>query len=113
MANVYYCQSIHRNLGILRAVFSPEECRLFLSGHIAQFVGPHFPATTQGHSDDCALIRLFENDSDGSQPVGYYRFDAAIPEIELALQAVTAKPHHASAEKNAHLTSKSSHATNR
>jgi hypothetical protein len=88
MANLYFCQSINRSLGILRAVLSREESKNLLGQHFADYSGQQFP-TPKPDASDFAVLRIFDEESEGEWSAGFYRFDADIMQIEEALQAST------------------------
>jgi hypothetical protein len=88
--NVYYCHSINRGPGILRAVLSRKEARSLLK-HV--YVGQQFPTAVQGQTDgDVAIIRILDEEGLGEEwQDGFYSFDANIMRVEEAIQASTAK----------------------
>lgn len=91
MANLYFCQSINRSLGILRAVLSWEESQRLLAQHRAEYVEQHFPTPNPDTASDFAVLRIFDEESNEEWRAGFYSFDADIMQIEEALQASTTK----------------------
>ena len=91
MANLYFCQSINRKLGILRAVLSWEESQRLLLLHSSEYVGQQFPTSNLDRASDFAILRIFDEESNGQWRPGFYSFDADIIQIEDALRASTAK----------------------
>jgi hypothetical protein len=91
MANLYFCQSINRSLGILRAVMSWEESQKLLGQHFAEYVGPQFPTSNPDSASDFAVLRIFDEESNEKWRSGFYSFDADIMQIEEAVQAFAAK----------------------
>jgi hypothetical protein len=91
MANLYFCQSINRNLGILRAVLSWEESQKLLGQHVAEYVGPQFPTANPDSACDFAVLRIFDEEPDGEWRAGFSRFDADLRRIEEALRACATK----------------------
>ena len=85
MANLYFCQSINRNVGILRAVLSWEEGKKLLGQHLVHYVGQQFPTSNPDSACDFALLRIFNEESNEQWRAGFYRFDADIMQIEEAL----------------------------
>jgi hypothetical protein len=91
MANLYFCQSINRSLGILRAVLSWEDSQKLLGQHLAEYMGQHFPTSNPGRASDFAVLRIFDEESNDKWRSGFYSFDADIMQIEEALHASIAK----------------------
>lgn len=91
MPNIYYCQSINRGSGILRAVLSWEEGTKLLKLQPVQYAGPQFPTTTPGQKVDFAVISILEAEPNEEWHPGFYRFDANLVQIEEAVQVCTAK----------------------
>ena len=91
MANLYFCQSINRSLGILRAVLSWEESQSLLGQHVAEYKGQRFPTSNPDSASDFAVLRIFDEESNEQWRSGFYSFGADIMQIEQALQACTAK----------------------
>jgi hypothetical protein len=87
MANLYFCQSINRNLGILRAALSWEEGKNLLDQLPAIYVGQQFPTSNADSTPDFAVLRIFDEESDDGWRVGFYRFSAGLGRIEEAIQA--------------------------
>jgi hypothetical protein len=91
MPNIYYCQSINRGSGILRAVLSWEEGAKLLKLQPAQYAGQQFPATIPGQTVDFAVMSILEAEPNEEWRAGFYRFDADLAQIEEAVQSCTAK----------------------
>jgi hypothetical protein len=92
MSNLYFCQSINRGTGILRAVLSWEEGSGILNRHSARYVGQQFPTANQDDGTDFALLRIFEEESNDDWRAGFYRIDGDIMQMEESVQACTARP---------------------
>src|SRR5215469_13380468 len=91
MPNLYFIQS-GSNSGILRAVLSREEGRALLRMHAADYAGRKFPEAAE---NNCALLRIFDEEADKAWRAGFYRFAADVMQIEQALReslASTSKP---------------------
>ena len=91
MPNLYFCQSINRNVGILRAALSWEEGKKLLDRHLVHYVGQQFPTPNPDSASDFAVLRIFDEESDEEWRAGFYRFDADIMQIDEALQARATK----------------------
>jgi hypothetical protein len=91
MANLYFCQSINRNLGILRAVLSGEESQNLLGQHVAEYTGQQFPTSNADSASDFAVLRIFDEESNDKWRPGFYSFNADNMQVEVALQACIAK----------------------
>jgi hypothetical protein len=89
MPNIYYCHPINGGSGILRAVLSSEEATRLLSEHPVQYAGQQFPAATADQTDDCAVLRISDDELSKKWQDGFYRFDADIKLIEKAVQTCT------------------------
>ncbi len=98
MPNLYFCSSINRGPGILRAVLSWEESKSLLNHHSAHYIGERFPdlSTQLGGTRDFALLRIFDEEADEEWRAGFYHFDVDIMDIDQALQG-HAKEHRAPA----------------
>jgi hypothetical protein len=90
MPNIYYCQSLNRGCGILRAVLSWEEGINLLEQLSFCHTGQQFPTTAQDPAADFAVLRILDEELDEEWRPGFYRFDADIMRIEEVLQACTA-----------------------
>jgi len=97
MPNLYFCQSVNRSLGILRAVLSWEEGRSLLNHHSVHYVGEQFPTASQERPADFAVLRIFDEEPDEEWRAGFCRFDADLMRIDETVQACTAKPPEAGA----------------
>ena len=82
MANLYYCHSIDKGSGILRAVLSVEESGRLLNALSAEYSGPEFPSLTEDQPNDFATLCISEEELDGKWPCGFYCFNADITRIE-------------------------------
>jgi|SRR5579859_2626438 len=91
MPNLYFCQSINRNLGILRAALLWEDAKRLLDQHLAHYVGQKFPTLNPDSASDFAVLRIFDEESNDEWRAGFYRFDADIMQIDETLQARTVK----------------------
>ena len=92
MPNVYYCSPLKKCRGILRAVLSAEEAGRLLNALSVEYVGTQFPVVTN-QTGDFAILRIAEEEEEleGKWPVGCYRLNADVANVELAVQACTTK----------------------
>jgi len=88
--NIYYCNGLGNNdLGILRAVLSWEECAKLLQQFSVQYAGLQFPTMTQ-QDQGSAVLNMLKGGPDDTWRVGFYSFDADLPQIEEWVQTCVA-----------------------
>jgi hypothetical protein len=92
MPNIYYCNSISRSAGMLRAVLSWEDGRSLLKLYSFRYTGLEFPTMAKERTADFAVLRIFEGEPDDHWEAGFYSFDGDIMRIEEAVQARTTPP---------------------
>jgi hypothetical protein len=99
MPNIHYGNGLgNSDLGILRAVLSWEECTNLLKLFSVQYAGLQFPTMTQ-QDQGSAVLNMLKGEPDDTWRVGFYSFDADLPQLEEWVQTCVASRNLLSGQK--------------
>jgi hypothetical protein len=91
MPNLYFCQPGHKNIGMLRAVLTAEECGRIFAPAQGTFLGDQFPDVLCGNSveKDFSVVAIAKGEATDEWRLGFYRFDADLAEINKRVLGLT------------------------